>query len=79
MVEKRDLIEDTKSYPVVDLGAEIVEENLPVEEKAELVEVDKTEKVPSGVPQQQTNSNVPNGDGESGKLGLASKSVITTN
>ena len=60
-------------------STETVEENYPVEEKAEFVEVDKTEKVPSGVPQQQTNSNVPNGDGESGKLGLASKSVITTN
>ena len=51
-------------------STETVEENFPVEEKAELVEVDKTEIVPSGVPKQQTNSNVLNGDGESGKLGL---------
>ena len=57
-------------------STETVEENFPVEEKAELVEVDKTEIVPSGVPQQQTNSNVPNGDGESGKLGLESKKPV---
>ena len=72
LVEDYKIIEETKSFSVIKQDTQKIEEKLSVEEKAGLVEVDKSRKVLSGVPQQQIDSKVLYSDSESAKLGMES-------